>query len=72
MDTLSRKQRKSTTEKHVKDMKEYAEKFEKEYKIENPVRLIIIGGGNRGKVYSAYALEHPNRAKVLKNNTKNK
>ncbi|MCX7047313.1 MAG: Gfo/Idh/MocA family oxidoreductase [Candidatus Sumerlaeota bacterium] len=30
-----------------------------------PVHLIIAGGGNRGTTYAAYALSHPDQAKVV-------
>lgn len=46
------------------DMAAYAEKYEQEYKGDNLVKIIIVGAGNRGKVYATYATEHPSRAKV--------
>jgi len=49
----------------VPTIRTYAEQFEKEFETPNIVRLIIVGAGNRGTVYSNYALEHPQRAKVV-------
>jgi len=46
-------------------MKKYVEQYERDYETERPVRLIVIGAGSRGKVYSTYALEHPKRAQVV-------
>jgi len=31
----------------------------------NPITTIVIGCGNRGRVYSAYALENPSKMKVV-------
>lgn len=30
-----------------------------------PVRLMVVGAGNRGKVYSNFALDEPSRAKLV-------
>lgn len=30
-----------------------------------PVTMIILGGGQRGVVYAKYAIDHPDRAKVV-------
>lgn len=46
-------------------MKTYLAEHEREFDTERPVKLIVIGAGNRGKVYSTYALEQPNRATVV-------
>lgn len=46
-------------------MKQYVQQYERDYETERPVRLIVVGAGNRGKVYSTYALEHPKRAQVV-------
>jgi len=46
-------------------MKKYVAEYERDYETEQPVRLIVVGAGNRGKVYATYALEHPARAKVV-------
>ena len=32
---------------------------------DGPVRLAVLGCGSRGQVYSTYALEHPDLAKVV-------
>jgi predicted dehydrogenase len=46
-------------------MRKYVAQYEQGYETERPVRLIVVGAGSRGKVYSTYALEHPERAKVV-------
>ncbi|MHA2163604.1 MAG: Gfo/Idh/MocA family protein, partial [Candidatus Thorarchaeota archaeon] len=33
--------------------------------MERPVSIIIVGAGDRGTVYSKYAVEHPERAQVV-------
>lgn len=62
MDNISKRTHKSN--QAASDMTTYAETYEKELKSDPLVRIIIVGAGNRGKVYSGYALEHPSRAKV--------
>lgn len=45
--------------------KKYMEAYEKDtYDTTRPVTVIIVGAGNRGKVYSEYAIERPGRCKV--------
>jgi predicted dehydrogenase len=64
MDVLNKRSHK--TENNVcEDMASFAEKYEEEYKEDTLVKIIIVGAGNRGKVYATYALEHPSRAKVV-------
>jgi len=46
-------------------LRKYAEQNEKLYEVDKPVRIIIVGAGNRGDVYALYALEHPSRANVV-------
>ncbi|KAF2075180.1 hypothetical protein CYY_003528 [Polysphondylium violaceum] len=38
---------------------------ESKFDTEKPVRIIIVGCGNRGYVYSQYAIERPNRLQVV-------
>ena len=33
--------------------------------LSNPIRLIVLGAGNRGNVYASYALSHPDLCKVV-------
>jgi len=49
----------------VDKMQKYVAEYERDYETERPIRLIVVGAGNRGKVYSTYALEHPKRAQVV-------
>lgn len=65
MDTLSKRGHSHQHDDHSDiAMEAYAEKYEQEYKLDKPVRIIVVGAGNRGKVYSTYAVEHPARCKV--------
>lgn len=46
-------------------MRRYAQQHEQEFETDRPVKIIVVGAGNRGKVYATYALEHPSRAQVF-------